>query len=67
MRFAEASFFFYFVLRGRLGAGQWPLPHDLQQSRPARLEPMPEPVITHFAPSPTGFLLIGGARAALFN
>ncbi|WP_375704980.1 glutamate--tRNA ligase family protein, partial [Bartonella sp. AA85SXKL] len=25
------------------------------------------PVITRFAPSPTGFLHIGGARTALFN
>src|SRR2546428_5090992 len=29
--------------------------------------PMPNPVITRFAPSPTGFLHIGGARTALFN
>src|SRR5688500_17352230 len=28
---------------------------------------MPSPVITRFAPSPTGFLHIGGARTALFN
>src|SRR5580658_1465194 len=28
---------------------------------------MSEPVITRFAPSPTGFLHIGGARTALFN
>jgi glutamyl-tRNA synthetase len=28
---------------------------------------MPNPVITRFAPSPTGFLHIGGARTALFN
>ena len=28
---------------------------------------MPAPVITRFAPSPTGFLHIGGARTALFN
>ncbi len=28
---------------------------------------MPDPVITRFAPSPTGFLHIGGARTALFN
>jgi glutamyl-tRNA synthetase len=28
---------------------------------------MPSQVITRFAPSPTGFLHIGGARTALFN
>src|SRR5437868_1808303 len=28
---------------------------------------MTEPVITRFAPSPTGFLHIGGGRTALFN
>jgi glutamyl-tRNA synthetase len=28
---------------------------------------MPDPVITRFAPSPTGFLHIGGARTALFS
>ena len=29
--------------------------------------PMSEPVVTRFAPSPTGFLHIGGGRTALFN
>src|SRR5438034_7769356 len=28
---------------------------------------MTEPIVTRFAPSPTGFLHIGGARTALFN
>ncbi|MEM1139265.1 MAG: glutamate--tRNA ligase family protein, partial [Pseudomonadota bacterium] len=31
------------------------------------LTPTEPPVITRFAPSPTGFLHIGGARTALFN
>src|SRR5262245_18678677 len=33
----------------------------------APLRRMTAPVITRFAPSPTGFLHIGGARTALFN
>ena len=28
---------------------------------------MPDPIVTRFAPSPTGFLHIGGGRTALFN
>ena len=28
---------------------------------------MTDPIVTRFAPSPTGFLHIGGARTALFN
>src|SRR5438045_8432330 len=28
---------------------------------------MPDPVVVRFAPSPTGFLHIGGGRTALFN
>src|SRR5438034_10951525 len=29
--------------------------------------PMSDTIVTRFAPSPTGFLHIGGARTALFN
>src|ERR1700750_587107 len=36
--------------------------------RPGCLPPdMTKPVVTRFAPSPTGFLHIGGGRTALFN
>ncbi|WP_425402253.1 glutamate--tRNA ligase [Kaistia granuli] len=45
-------------------SGENPCPLRL----PARLEPlMSKPVVTRFAPSPTGFLHIGGGRTALFN
>jgi glutamyl-tRNA synthetase len=36
-------------------------------SSPVFQSTMTDPVITRFAPSPTGFLHIGGARTALFN
>jgi glutamyl-tRNA synthetase len=35
--------------------------------RPVQDIPLPDPVVTRFAPSPTGFLHIGGGRTALFN
>jgi glutamyl-tRNA synthetase len=28
---------------------------------------MPDKIVTRFAPSPTGYLHVGGARTALFN
>jgi glutamyl-tRNA synthetase len=38
-----------------------------EEKRKARLSASNKPVVTRFAPSPTGYLHIGGARTALFN
>ena len=53
-----------------LGA-QPAIPATLYKLEIARLSAAPEPsgtnIVTRFAPSPTGFLHMGGARTALFN
>jgi glutamyl-tRNA synthetase len=47
-------------------AGCWFMNLQNNSCPPSRFR-MSQPIITRFAPSPTGFLHIGGARTALFN